>query len=76
MNGDASANFARALAKRVANDAGQSPQSLVERAFRLTLGRTPTQAEAARSQAFLAKNNSLDDLCLSLLSTSEFLYID
>ncbi len=76
MNGDASANFARALSKRVANDAGQSPQSLVERAFRLTLGRTPTQAEAARSQAFLAKNNSLDDLCLSLLSTSEFLYID
>jgi hypothetical protein len=76
MNGDASANFARALAKRVANDAGQSPQSLVERAFRLTLGRTPTPAEATRSQAFLAKNNSLDDLCLSLLSTSEFLYID
>jgi hypothetical protein len=49
---------------------------LVERAFRLTLGRTPTPAEATRSQAFLAKNNSLDDLCLSLLSTSEFLYID
>ncbi len=81
MNGEASANFARALAKRVANDSGQSPTGLVERAFRLTLGRAPSAAELARSQAFLAKQSklgpaALDDLCLALLSSSEFLYID
>jgi len=76
MNGEASANFARALAKRVANDAGQSNEALVERAFRLTLGRAPSASEMIRSREFLVKEKSLDDLCLGLLSSSEFLYID
>ncbi|MBI4902164.1 MAG: DUF1553 domain-containing protein [Acidobacteria bacterium] len=75
MNGAAAANFAQALARRVANDAGQSPDALVERAFRLTLGRAPTPKETARSREFLSQS-TLDDLCLSLLSSSEFLYID
>lgn len=84
MNGEASANFARALARRVANDSGQSVDSLAERAYRLTLGRTPTEAEMQRSRDFLTKQaklaggteGALDDLCLNLLSSSEFLYID
>ena len=81
MNGEATANFARALAKRVANDAGQSSESLAERAFRLTLGRAPSAAELLRSQTFLSQqaglgSGALEDLCLSLLSSSEFLYID
>ncbi len=84
MNGSATAGFAKALAQRIANDAGQSSEGLVERAFRLTLGRTPSTAELARGSDFLAKQSkltnstsgALDDLCLSLLSSSEFLYID
>ncbi len=81
MNGGATANFARALARRVANDAGQSPDALAERAYRLTLGRAPTAAELARGRAFLSGKvnppaEALDDLCLSLLSSSEFLYVD
>ena len=84
MNGEATANFARALARRVRNDAGQSADGLVKRAFRLTLGRAPSATELNRSREFLAKQESvangpggaLDDLCLSLLSSSEFLYID
>lgn len=78
MNGEASANFARALSRRIANDAGQTPDSLIERAFRLTLGRTPSTTEMARSRDFLAKGDphALEDLSLSLLSSSEFLYID
>ncbi len=84
MNGAPAANFARALARRVSNDAGQSDSALVERAYRLSLGRAPSAAEMARSQAFLASQaklaggpaGALDDLCLSLLSSSEFLYID
>ncbi len=97
MNGEAAANFARALARRVANDAGQSNEALVERAFRLTLGRAPSGAELVRSREFLSKQvgplpggrgsvtggsvaggsvAALDDLCLALLSSSEFLYID
>jgi hypothetical protein len=76
MNGEAAGRFASALAKRVANDAGQSDEALVERAFRLTLGRTPSASEMARSRDFLTKQQSLEDLCLALLSSSEFLYID
>lgn len=84
MNGEATANFARALARRVANDPGQSEESLAERAFRLTLGRAPSVAELRRGEAFLKKqaalangvNGALEDLCLALLSSSEFLYID
>jgi len=84
MNGQAGAKFARALAQRVGNDPGQSQDSLAERAYRLTLGRAPTEAEMRRSREFLTAQTklaggaqgALEDLCLNLLSASEFLYID
>ena len=77
MNGDAAAGFARALSKRIANDSGQSPDGIVERAFRFKLGRTPTDAERKRSRDFLAKQSAaaggesaaLEDLCLSECAT-------
>jgi len=84
MNGEAAAGFAKALAQRIANDSGQSPNELVERAFRLTLGRAPSKVETERSRGFLAMQTkltgsqaaALEDLALSLLSSSEFIYID
>ncbi len=84
MNGQAAAGFAHALAKRVANDSGQTPAALAERAFRLTMGRAPTAAEAGRASEFLSRQTALaggaqgalEDLSLALLSSSEFLYID
>jgi hypothetical protein len=76
MNGQSIHTFARALAARIANDAGQSPEALAERAYRLTLGRAPTGAEVARAAALLAGPGTLEDLAQSLLATSEFLYID
>jgi hypothetical protein len=84
MNGQATAKFAQALARRVGNDPGQSQDSLAERAYRLTLGRAPTATELERSRAFLTAQTklaggtqgALEDLCLNLLSSSEFLYID
>jgi len=83
MNGQAAAGFAKALAQRVANDQGLSQEALVERAFRVAMGRAPSAAELARGQEFLRKQASranagaaLEDLCLSLLSTNEFVYID
>jgi hypothetical protein len=84
MNGQAAARFAQALARRVANDSGQSHDALAERAYRLTLGRAPSAVELDRSRAFLTAQSklagsgqsALEDLCLNLLSSSEFLYID
>ncbi len=78
MNGPAVGGYAKALAARVANDSGQTPAALINRAYRLALGRAPTDKEAARNQEFLAHGGegALEDLALSLLSASEFLYID
>ncbi|MBM3785376.1 MAG: DUF1553 domain-containing protein [Acidobacteria bacterium] len=84
MNGAAAAGFAKALAARIANDAGQSPAALAERAYRLAFGRAATPSERQRAQEFLTQqarlaggiNGALEDLSLSLLSSSEFLYID
>lgn len=84
MNGQAAARMAKALAARVANDAGQSPEALVERAIRLTFGREASAKERARGREFLDKQSALaggmqgalEDMSLSLLSSNEFLYID
>ncbi len=56
----------------------------MDRAFRLTLGRQPSVKEREGSVAFLARQaplaggekGALEDMCLSLLSSSEFLYVD
>jgi hypothetical protein len=79
MNGSAAARMAKALAMRVANDAGQTSEALVERATKLVLGRAPSPAESERGVKLLAsgpRQETLEDLCLALLSTSEFLYVD
>ncbi|MDZ4802487.1 MAG: DUF1549 and DUF1553 domain-containing protein [Bryobacteraceae bacterium] len=84
MNGEATSGFAHALAKRISDDAGQSPGSLVDRAFRLAMGRAPRDSERKRALEFLQKqtavaggqNEALADLALSLLSSSEFIYVD
>ncbi len=76
MNGQSIHTFAQALASRIGNDEGQSPQSLAERAFRLTLGRTPTANELDRATALLSGSGKLEDLAQALLASSEFLYID
>lgn len=78
LNGQTTNTIAAALAQRVANDAGQSNEALVERAYRLVLGRTPTEGERVRSVAFLAKGGAtgLQDLSQALLASNEFLYID
>lgn len=76
MNGQATHTFAKALASRVANDEGQSPEAIAGRAYKLTLGRTPTPAEMQRATAFLSGPGRPEDLAQALLSSSEFLYID
>lgn len=85
MNGEATAGFAKALARRIGDDAGQTPQALAERAFRLALGRAPRPTELKRTVEFLQKQTALangsreealTDLALSLISSSEFLYVD
>jgi hypothetical protein len=80
------------LAGRVAEAAGgPAPERRVQAAFRITLGRPPTDAESSWCLAQLGRHDdyyrgqglppdraaheSLTHLCHTLLNTSEFLYI-
>ncbi len=60
--------------KAEVGEVGGNKSLQVSRAFELALGRLPTAKELRKSQEFLAKN-SLDDLCWSLLNSTEFLYV-
>jgi hypothetical protein len=67
---------AKALADRVAAEAGTDPDRVIDRAFRLTLSRPPTAEELAEMRSFVEKHGSVADLCHVLLNLNEFLYVD
>jgi hypothetical protein len=84
MNSRLINEWSRSLAQRVRNDAGQTTDGMLDRAFRLAFQRTPREAERNDAKAFLAKQtqltgseeNAWQDLCQTLLSSNEFLYIN
>jgi hypothetical protein len=80
MNSRLVAEWSRAFAGRVRNDAGQSLDGMLDRAWKLAVQRPPTAAERADARAFLERSSSTPeswaDLCQTLLSTNEFLYIN
>lgn len=77
-------DWATALSKRVANDAGLTGNEMVDRAFRLTFSRMPSEKERKIALDFLArqekiagnKEAAVTDLCHMLLNSNEFVYID
>ena len=60
LNGEAFHEMAQALAKRVMDEGGQTPDSRLQYAFRLTHARRPSLAEFARLRTLL--NDEKDDL--------------
>lgn len=84
MNSRLVNEWSRSLAQRVRNDAGQTTDGMLDRAFRLAFQRTPREAERSDAKAFLAKQtqltgseeNAWQDLCQTLLNSNEFLYIN
>lgn len=80
------------VAKECAHQSGRDDESTVERAYLLSLQRTPSALERSATMAFLITQRSryegtgktrpasarltLADLCLALLSTNEFAYVD
>jgi hypothetical protein len=80
MNSRLVAEWSRAFAGRVRNDAGQSLDGMLDRAWKLAVQRPPTAAERADARAFLERSSATPeawvDLCQTLLSTNEFLYIN
>ncbi len=89
MNGDFLQGQAKAFAARVRAEAG-GPDAAdvaaeVRRAYRLALGRAPTEAEAARGVALVDRleeadgvgpGRALELFCLMLLNLNEFVYLD
>ena len=85
LNGDFTNEQARTLAKRLKADAGPELPAQVTRGIRLTTGRIPTPDEIRKDVEFiellktkhkLDDAKALDQYCLMLLNTNEFVYLD
>ena len=84
MNSRLVTDWSRSFAARVRNDGGQSVDGMLDRAFKLAFQRTPTDAERVSARDFLARQQKLAggeeqawaDLCQTLFSTNEFLYVN
>lgn len=71
MNGDFMVGQAKRLAAMVRNAHPGDTQKQLDTAWRQVLGRLPRTAERDKATAL-----SLDQICLALLNTNEFLYLD
>jgi hypothetical protein len=71
---------ARYLAERVHKEVGPDLNEQVQRAFQITLGRSPSAIEQQKVSAFLkpiaAKDDALIGVCRVLLNSNEFIYLD
>jgi hypothetical protein len=88
LNGPFMQGQAKALAARLAREAGPAAADRVRLAYRLALGRPPRPAELRRGLDFLAAQArllrdrsdagpaALADFCLALLNCNEFLYVE
>ena len=77
MNSPQGRDYATAFAKRLPQDA---PEQTVREAWRLAFGRIPTDAESAASVQFLKQQpdpqQALVNLCQTILSMNEFVYLE
>jgi hypothetical protein len=86
LNGPQVRAYALAFADRLGADS--APEQAVEKAFNLALGRSPNQEEAKISLEFLAnqealrglnrdaKRAAMADLCQTIFSMNEFIFVE
>ncbi|HUQ68606.1 MAG TPA: PSD1 and planctomycete cytochrome C domain-containing protein [Planctomycetaceae bacterium] len=74
LNGTLSNDLAQALARRLKDETDGSPEQLVEHAYRLVLGRLPTDSERTASQKFV-REQPLSEFALALFNLNGFLYV-
>ena len=75
-NGDFVNGEARHFAKRVANEAGDEPESRIDRAFTIALGRSASPKETSELMPYAESNENLVGLCRILYNATEFVYVD
>jgi hypothetical protein len=59
LNNELVLDWSKSLAGKVLNDGGLSPEAQVERAYRLTFSRTPTEAERKTALEFLTRQSAI-----------------
>ncbi|WP_162136278.1 DUF1549 and DUF1553 domain-containing protein [Zavarzinella formosa] len=74
LNAPEAMEAAKFVAERLMKEADSEP-GRIDRAYRLTLGRLPTNKERERAGVFL-KTSSLSELCRALMNMNEFVYLD
>jgi hypothetical protein len=74
LNGPLSNDLAAGFAARLDAETGGSPDLMVERAFRLALGRPPTPEERDLSLAFL-REQPVEEFALAMFNLNGFLYV-
>ena len=75
MNSEFMVTQAGRFAERVKRVAGESVEEAVDAAWSIAFSRPPSTAERSTAAAYL-RRNSLERLCLLVMNTSEFLYVD
>ena len=75
MNNKFREHCAERFADRLIREAPGGPAARVRRAYELAFARRATDAEVAFGQDFAAKHG-LSQLCLVLLNTNEFVYLE
>lgn len=74
LNGDLSNDLAHAFARRLAIESNGDADQLVERGYRLALGRSPTEAERQLSLRFV-REQPVSEFALALFNLNGFLYV-
>ena len=70
-------DFSLAMAKRLALQThSDSTETRVVNVFVRAFGRKPTQREIREAVRFLDEGNPLPRLCLALLNSNEFVFVD
>lgn len=74
LNGSLSNDLAQAFAKRLETECGNDRVRIVNRAFRLALGRPPTASERDRSVDFL-REQPLREFAIAMFNLNGFVYV-
>ncbi len=74
LNGRTSNELAAAFALRLDRECDRDPAKIIERAYRLALGRSPSDEERTLSAAFL-REQPLIEFALALFNLNGFLYV-
>jgi hypothetical protein len=75
LNGRFTNEMAQAFAVRLKRETGTQPKQIIERAYRLALGRPSDAKESRLATAFL-DHAELTDFCHVLLNLNEFMYVE